>query len=316
MSQIVSLLSPLELKNLPKDKKLSILRELEQHPVRSSSQLLLLTTDILSTFSGSSLGDERYSILEINVIAALDCGKINQASQSLTILRKKFGVKSIRVRKLQGLLYEAQGEEKMARDVYDLLIRDAPSDSFPVKRQAALLKSQGKVTEAIRLLEHSTPFLDEDKKALSLVNVHQQDLSIYRELSVLHTMVGNLDRAIYYCEELVLNQPMHYVHHTRHGELCYASRNLERAATLFAHSLKLNNQPNNLRAAYGLWIACGELCKSSGSSKRSSDASYGGSSSSANVEDVKALQQVAVTHLKQMYAQSPGTMPVLDMLLR
>jgi tetratricopeptide (TPR) repeat protein len=315
MSQTAALLSPMELKHLTRDRKLTILRELQQNPVRCSSQLLLLTTDILSSFSASSLGDDRYTVLELNVITALDCGKVAQAAQSYLALQKKFGDKSVRVRKLLGLLLEAQGEERKAKDVYESILRDAPSDSFPVKRLAAGLKASGKYTEAIRLLEHATPFQDEDKKALSLLAVHQRDAAIYKELMFLHTVTHNVERAAYYCEELVLLQPTHFVYHTRHAELCYAMRNLERAATVYAHSLKLNSQPNNLRAAYGLWITCGDLAaRGTPSSRRGGGGSDG--ASAVNVDDVKALQQVAVTHLKQMYAASPGTMPLLDMLLR
>jgi tetratricopeptide (TPR) repeat protein len=277
--------------------------------MRCSSQLLLLTTDILSSFSQASLGDERYAVLELNVITALDCGKVAQAAQSYQTLQKKFGDSSVRVRKLLGLLLEARGDLGKAKDVYESLARDSPHDSFPVKRLAAGLKASGRYADAIRLLEHGTPFIDEDKKQLGLLSVHQRDATIYKELLWLHAVTNNLERAIFYCEELVLLQPTHFVFHTRHAELLYGLRSFERAATCYAHSLRLNGQPNNLRAAYGLWQSCNELLAARTRPR-------GSSSSSEDVEDVKALLQVAVGHLRQMYAGSPGTMPVLLVLLR
>lgn len=67
---------------------------------------------------------------------------------SFEVLRKQFPG-SIRVLKLEGMCLEAEGEFDKANELYESALKDHPTNSELPKRKIAVLKAQGKTTDAI-----------------------------------------------------------------------------------------------------------------------------------------------------------------------
>lgn len=307
-------LSPPELGKLPKATKLEILRELRARPLRLPLLVSLCATDLVLTGGGGgkSLGDEQWTIAEQGVVASLECGNVDNATALHKKLRAQFTDKSIRVRKLSGLIQECKGDVTAAMKTYALILRDAPGEAFVVKRQVAVLKSRGMYEEAIAMLETKNVFASHagaaDSVEYTFFDIHRGTSDdAHRELLVLHYLTGRIDRAVRCAEEAVLMDPYSFAHHCRHAELLYAAGNMERAAAVYAHSLRLNDGTNNVRAMYGLWLVAAELAKAGGAA-----------AGAANVAgaDAKAMQGYAASRLKQAYTDSPVYASLAIMLQR
>ena len=310
-------LSPHDIKRLGREEKIALLRELRVRPVRRPTVTLMLATDVLAGGT-SGLGDEQWALTEQCLVAALECGKLDHAGTCLKSLTKKFGDKSIRVRKLAGLCAEAGGADDKARQIYDAILAEAPADQFAVRRQVAILKGQGELQAAIDVLEKKSVYQDDDKNPLKYQEVHALDSLAFRELVNLYAQLGNTEKAIFYAEECILCDPFDYSLHARHGELAYARDQYDRAIAAFSQSLRLNESQNNARAAYGLHLAA---TKGAAAAKKA--AAHKGGNSSAEVAanpdgvnaDYKAIAAAAQSHLARMYGGSSNA-HLLDMMLR
>lgn len=311
-------LSPVDIKRLSRSEKIAILREIRVRPVRRPTVVLMLATDVLAGGS-SGLGDEVWTITEQCLMAALECGKHDHATNCLKTLTKKFGTKSVRVRKLAGLCEEAVGRPENAKKIYEGILSDAPGDQFVIRRQVAILKGQNDIQGAIDVLEKKVCYYDDDKKPLKYQEVHALDILAFKELANLYLQIGSTDNAIYYIEECLLCDPFDYSMHTRHGEVAYAKQQYNRAIAAFSQSLRLNESSNNTRAAYGLWLSA---TKALAAAKKAGGNRSGDGSSNANVPgpeganaDYKQIAAAAQSHLARMYSGTANA-HVLDMMLR
>eukprot|EP00758_Cryptobia_borreli_P008044 Tbor_TRINITY_DN5352_c2_g5::TRINITY_DN5352_c2_g5_i1::g.5125::m.5125 len=320
LSDEVYMLSSQELKKLPRARKIEILRELRQHPCRRPTVALMCATDLMAAGGGgSTLGDEYYVIMEQCLIAALDCGKHSQAQMCLKLLQYKFGVKSNRVRKLEGLMYEAQGRNDMALKIYAIILMEVPNDAFVIKRQVAIYKSTGDLTSAIDVLENRRCYKDEDGNSLTYQHVHALDLNTFKELTNLYLQIGKINNALFYAEECILCSPYDYGLHCRHGEIAYTNGQYDRAITAFSQSLRLNNSFNSARAAYGLLMASHEALKVIKKGNKSEG--KGGNNNNGSVADVEARERLeairlhAAGMLRELYSGSNSAY-VLDLQLK
>lgn len=98
-------------------------------------------------FGSSALGDEKWGICEQVFIAALDTGDDSLANECLGELTLQFRDSS-RVKRLVGLQCEAKKEFKAASETYAELLEANPANALATKRKAALLRAQGKLSEA------------------------------------------------------------------------------------------------------------------------------------------------------------------------
>ena len=294
--------TPQELKRWSRQDKIDVLRELRRRPVRRPTIALMCASDVLTSSGG--LGDELYSILEQCLIAALDCNEYDQAAKCFAQLQKQFGAKSTRVRKLRGLLFESKGDFDSAKLLYKNLLVELPTDQFSVKRLVAMAKANGNYKEAISVLEKDQTYKDEDNNTMSYQEMHAVDIACFKELTQLHMRTGNVERAMFYAEECILCDPYDYSLHTIHGELARSVGQLDRAIAAFSQSLRLNDAPNNTRAAFGLYYSsCDAVAKGESKQLAQSKAEY------------TALKVTAAGILKGMYAGGPMS-HVLDMALK
>lgn len=297
---LVDSLSPVDLMDLTRHQKIDLLEKMRVHGSRNPHITYFLATDVLSGGGGNLSAGERYELYEQVLIASLHSGRIDKAYMYLNLLEKRFGRTSMRVRRLRGLCYEAEGKMEEARKLYELLRKQDPSTDFFVKRLVAMFKSEGKYRDAIDVLEHQEVYTDEDEKPLRYFDVHRVGvLDTYQELSNLHYVCGAIDRALYYAEEMQLCDPNSYLTHNRIAELLYAKKDYARCAIEYSQSLLLNPNSNNARAAYGLWQVTGDQLKqhNSGAHKLDSD---------KELPLAQDLHEFAGETLRTMYAKSPA----------
>lgn len=92
-----------------------------------------------------------FVVIEQVCIAALDCNELRVAEKCIDLLYKAFP-NSCRVKRLQSMFYEAEERYDEALVILDGLIKEDPTNSAAKKRKIAILKSQGKISEAVKEL--------------------------------------------------------------------------------------------------------------------------------------------------------------------
>jgi tetratricopeptide (TPR) repeat protein len=125
------------------------LRQYRDENSRSHDEVIELWMKILSKSKLSSLGDEKWLILEQVFKSALHCSQETIADECLEQLTKQFQSTSRRLSILKAMYYESRGEYHKAEDVYTALLKDNETDAIVRKRQISLLKEQNKIREAI-----------------------------------------------------------------------------------------------------------------------------------------------------------------------
>jgi len=208
------------------------------------------------------LGNEVWSMYEQVYIALLQYGKhgkfsgtdgiepedMRLAAEYCTALSAQFP-DSLRVKRLEGMMWEAKGEHDMAMGDYEEILKEDPNNLFAMKRQVALLRARGRVTDAA-------------KKLADHLTVVCSDTDAWLQLCDLYLSQQQYRRAAFCMEELILLNPMAHMYHVRYGEILYTLGAPERggnaelvrtARKYFAHALELKPK-GNLRALYGLLI--------------------------------------------------------------
>ncbi len=124
-------------------------RKYRDENYRAHDEIVQLWATTLSKHNLSSLGDEKWLILEQVFKSALHCSKQFIARQCLEQLEKQFKITSRRVTTLNAMYYESIGDFERAEDIYSTLLEDNETDAIVRKRQISLLKEQNQIREAI-----------------------------------------------------------------------------------------------------------------------------------------------------------------------
>ncbi|KPA76089.1 putative mitochondrial hypothetical protein [Leptomonas pyrrhocoris] len=292
-------LTPLDLKQLSRQQKIRLFQDYRASGARNANKILFLATDLLAGGSSGLSSSELYEVYEQVLIASLECGRIENATMYLNLLENRFGKKSVRVSHLRGLCLEAQGKSSEAKKLYEQVLKEMPTNDFCVKRLSAMYKADGHYEAAIRVLEEDLVYTDEDEKKHTFFEVHRGDsMHTLRELSNLHYLLGNIDKAIFYAEEVLLFDADSYFAHARLAELYYVKRDLPRCVTEYAQSLLFNSEPNNARSAYGLWQTTLEMLRQHQSGVKKLD-------EEKELAQTQDLHTYAAETLHRMYAGSP-----------
>lgn len=286
--------------------KLQLLRDNAQRPKRQPEVVLLCATDVLAR--SSTLSDiERYNLTETAIIAAVDLGQDAKATELFRGLVRKFGSKSVRVRRLQGMLLEAAGKTDNAMEVYRGVLGENPTDPFVARRLCALHRAGGDYRKAAAALESTKVYRDpkEKDREFSYAELHGSDEAAARELVSLYWLMGNVPKCVYYADETVFLDPHNYLHHNRVAEMCYAAGLYERSATSYAQSLRLNDAANNVRAMYGLWLVAQRIAANT----------RGAAQTHGVAKDAPELVKFAKAKLTAAYGSSP-TLSYLDLTMQ
>ena len=215
----------------------------------------------------SSLSHELWATYEQVVAALLAYGRsgkgkggetdeMKQAQEFVTKLAAQFP-ESLRVKKLEGLVFEAKGEAELANGEYDEILAEDPANLLAIKRQVALCRSR---PTPARLAEAA-------QKLCKYLETFCSDHEGWVMLHELYLTNQQFKRAAFCVEELILINPMAYIYHLRAGEVTYTmgmAANggshdlLLTARKYFAHALEL--KPDGcLRALYGILLVCAAM---------------------------------------------------------
>jgi tetratricopeptide (TPR) repeat protein len=298
----------LDVQRLSTAEKIQYLRDSLLRPSRHPAAVLVCAAHVLAR--GGVSEAERAAFTELAVLAALDCGQDQQADELLGKLSKQFGRTSVRVRRLQGMALEAKGNYEGAVAVYKQVLLEHPTEQFCGRRMCAHYRGIGQYKQAIECLKSKEVYVDsKEQKSFTYTQIYPMDEAAARELISLHWLVNNVSECVKFADEVILFDGGNFLHFNRLAELCAVAGQAERSATAYAHSLRLNESKNNLRAMYGLWHVASQLVAAK---RKTSGSAADGSQVAA---DAAALLEFAATKLRATYAGS-ATLSYLDLTLK
>ncbi|XP_050305553.1 ER membrane protein complex subunit 2-A-like [Anthonomus grandis grandis] len=233
---------------IPKD-GVEQLRLWRENNERKSEEVLEIWLDSLWS-KVDSLGTEKFLVLEQVCIAALDCHEPYVAKATIEQLAAEFP-KSSRVKKLQAMYFEAREEFETALEILDGIIEADDTNSAARKRKVAVLKAQGRTSDAV-------------KELTEYLKIFMADFEAWQELSELYISEQDYNKAAFCVEELILHNPHNHLLHQRYADIKYTQggiENWESAKAYYSQALKIN--PKNMRALYGLYLTSSALSSSS-----------------------------------------------------
>lgn len=197
------------------------------------------------------------------MVACLCAGDDDSAQQCLERLSNRFGGDNERVMALKGLVQEATAENDRALEEilkqYNKILSENNTNIPIAKRRIALLRSMGRISEAVASLNSMLDFLPNDPEA-------------WAELSDIYFTQGLYPQAIFALEEVLILMPNAWNMHARLGELLYmaaittqavespARKYLAEAVKRFCRSIELCD--DYLRGYYGLKLTVSHIIKS------------------------------------------------------
>ncbi|KAF6845410.1 tetratricopeptide repeat domain-containing protein [Colletotrichum musicola] len=207
------------------------------------------SSPLVSLFSASET-PEIWTIYENLLLACLRTGDGQAAHQCLERLVIRFGDDNERIMAFKGLVKEAEadndGELVQILKEYETILGENATNIPVAKRRVALLKSTGKISEAIAALN-------------SLLEFSPTDAECWAELADLYLSQGLYSQAIFALEEVLVLTPNAWNIHARLGEVLYMAasasdgspqQQLTESVKRFSRSIELCD--DYLRGYYGL----------------------------------------------------------------
>ncbi|KAK3946057.1 hypothetical protein QBC46DRAFT_425056 [Diplogelasinospora grovesii] len=220
--------------------------------VLQSSPSTVSSSPLSALFTASETPD-LWIKYENLLLSCLRTGDERAAHQCLERLVTRFGNDNERIMALKGLLKEADaqnnGELEKVLEEYDQILSDNATNIPIAKRRIALLRSMGRVSEAVSSL-------------VQLLDFSPTDAEAWSELGDIYLSQGLYSQAIYALEEVLLLVPNAWNIHARLGEVQYmaatasgagdvsSQKSLAEALKRFARSIELCD--DYLRGYYGL----------------------------------------------------------------
>lgn len=228
------------------------------------------SSPLLSLFSATESAD-LWAIYENLLLSCLRTGNDEAAAECLSRLVGRFGANNERIMALKGLFREASAQDDEAlRKIlkeYDDILKEDEANIPIAKRRVALLRSMGKIQEAITALT-------------TLVDFTPIDSEGWAELADLYLSQGLYAQAIHALEEVLVLVPNAWNMQARLGEVCLmaatATATTESPARYLAESVKrfcrsVELCDDYLRGYYGLKKVTDQLLSEPGKSKKQTD---------------------------------------------
>jgi len=149
------------------------------------------------------------------------------------------------VKRLTGMMLEAQGKIKEADEMYRKILEADPANQIAMKRQISIRKSQGDVMTAIKMLN-------------DYLKIFVTDSEAWHELGDLYLSQQMYKNAAFCHEELILSFPQNFHFFIKYGEILYTIGgydNFKNARKNFAYAFELSPASSNIRALYGLLMS-------------------------------------------------------------
>lgn len=247
------------------------LRLSQQGPsILKSNPKAFSSTPLISLFSASET-PEIWIIYENLILSCCRSGDTESAHQCLERLVIRFGDDNERVMALKGLVKESiadnQGEWTQLLMEYDSILGPDATNIPVAKRRIALLRSVGKINDAIEALNALLEFSPTDAEAWS-------------ELADIYLSQGLYAQSIFALEEVLVLSPNAWNMHARLGEVLYmaattsegssGSKYLAEAIKRFSRSIELCD--DYLRGYYGLKLVTGKALKDAPKASKQQDA--------------------------------------------
>ncbi|CAF0783739.1 unnamed protein product [Didymodactylos carnosus] len=215
------------------------LRKYRDENYRCHDEVLEIWQKHLSQRNLSSLGDEKWLILEQVLKSALQCNQLDVADKCTEILAKQFKQTSRRISTLYAMSYEARDDYDRADKIYQSLSQDNETDSTVRKRQISILKAQNKIKDAINELN-------------GYLQLYQTDVEAWSELCELYLIEHDYAKAAFCAEELLLINPHNHLNHERYASIRYSQGLYEVARSYYFSAYKINS--SNIRTLYGILL--------------------------------------------------------------
>ncbi|KAJ1675448.1 tetratricopeptide repeat domain-containing protein [Spiromyces aspiralis] len=226
------------------------------------SQQVIHIAEPLAAVRGFGTSEEAWLAYEQVCVAACDLGRLDLARICLETLQKRFPG-SLRVRRLHGLLYEANREFDRAEKEYRSILEAEPNNIPTTKRLIAVLKAKGEISECVKQLN-------------DYVDTYYNDPEAWLELCHLYLRLQMYPQAAFCMEELILQQPHNHFFHLKYAEIQYTIGDIEAALTEYLRVVELAT--DHLRGFYGIKLCVDRLLESpdsNASGKKKSPASSG-----------------------------------------
>jgi len=200
---------------------------------------------------------ESWAIHENLFLSALRTGDEKAAAQILSRLESRFGEHNERILVLRGIYNEATaqttGDLEKVFEGYEKILREDPTNMSIRKRRVAVLKSLGRINDAITAIT-------------VLLQNSPTDVEAWAEASELYASQCAWGQAIYCAEEVLLTAPTSWSAHAHVATLHYlstasnnppSSSELSLALKHFCRAVELNE--GYLRGFYGIKIVAAKL---------------------------------------------------------
>ncbi|KID98286.1 tetratricopeptide repeat domain-containing protein, partial [Metarhizium majus ARSEF 297] len=222
-----------------------------------------------SLFSTRETADT-WTIYENLMTACLQTGDDEAANECLERIVNRFGDSHDRVLALKGLVKEAtasnNSELEKILEEYEALLQQNDA-SIPIrKRKVALLRSMGRLPEAVTALN-------------SLLDVCPTDPEAWAELADMYVTQGLYSQAVYALEEVLVLSPNAWNIHARLGEVSFmaattaseggSQKHYAEAVKRFCRSIELCD--DYLRGYYGLKLVTDKIVQNTPKSKKDSE---------------------------------------------
>eukprot|EP00244_Chara_vulgaris_P004943 TRINITY_DN19995_c0_g1_i1.p1 TRINITY_DN19995_c0_g1~~TRINITY_DN19995_c0_g1_i1.p1 ORF type:complete len:309 (+),score=50.69 TRINITY_DN19995_c0_g1_i1:559-1485(+) len=233
------------------------LQLVRKHRLRRSELVLRYGLEMLNNGKDrSKLGDDLWNVYEQVGVSALDCGDLDACKACYMELAKRFPG-SVRVRRLEGLIFEAKGFWSTADHLYDELMELAPGNQQLYKRKISIVKAQGNLAEAVEMLN-------------TYLFLFMGDMEAWRELADVYTSLQMYKQAAFCYEELVLSDPQNPLFHLGYADLLYTIGGVEnyRTAKSYYSVVVELTKGKNVRALYGICLCAGAISSSKGGKQK------------------------------------------------
>ncbi|KAK5663004.1 hypothetical protein OQA88_6418 [Cercophora sp. LCS_1] len=236
------------------------------------------------------------------LLSCLRTGDEVAANRCLEKLLARFSEDNERVMALRGLVKEAEaqnnGELEKVLHEYDQILSNNNTNIPITKRRIALLRSMGRLSDAVSSLVQLLDFLPTDAEAWS-------------ELADLYLLQGMYQQAIYATEEVLVLAPNAWNVHARLGEILYMAatapgaaggsyqKYMTEAVKRFSRSIELCD--DYLRGYYGLKLVTNKLLKNTGKASGKSDE---GEFTLPDTKTTERLNQLATSKLSEIIRRS------------
>merc|ERR550539_660124 len=223
--------------------------------IRRSEDVVAIWEKVLSD-AQEDLRDERWTILEQVVMAAIDVHRPDIVTDVIDALSSNFGRNSLRLRRLEAMQAEMHEDWDLANELLDQILEKDDTNCHARKRLIAIHPARG-----------------ENDRAKKALNEYLEDFmcdgEAWAELCEIYVLEQEYTKAAFCCEELILQNPHNHLYYQKYADIKYSEGgldNMDMAKTYYCHTIKLN--PNNIRALYGLFLSSTTLASSSKSTVR------------------------------------------------